>query len=228
MSEGGERTYSDSEVALVLKRAAELEQRRGSPRGEGLTLAQLEDIAREAGLDPSLVAEAALELDAGPLAHGGTLFGPPATQRRVETVPGKLNEEGLRALVELVDRRVNQEGIVTTALGTVRWTGQDRLKGTQVSVGPAGEDTRIEVVQRYRERIRRLLHLIPAPVAGVWSLPVAASLGLGGAAVAATFAGGALIGMGIGHAIWRVLAAQSEREVKRLSAELVEQARQDR
>jgi hypothetical protein len=214
MSEGGERTYSDSEVALVLKRAAELEQRRGSPRGEGLTLAQLEDIAREAGLDPSLVAEAALELDAGPLAHGGTLFGPPATQRRVETVPG--------------NRRVNQEGIVTTALGTVRWTGQDRLKGTQVSVGPAGEDTRIEVVQRYRERIRRLLHLIPAPVAGVWSLPVAASLGLGGAAVAATFAGGALIGMGIGHAIWRVLAAQSEREVKRLSAELVEQARQDR
>ena len=224
MTDPGERRFTDPEVALVLKRAADLEERRGGAGGVGLTLSQLEGIAREVGMDPALVAEAARDLAINP---GGprSLLGPSAMQRSVETVPGRLDEAALRELIDVVDSMVPQEGIVTTALGSVRWTGRDRFKGTQVAVGPAGEDTRIQVTQRYRARIRRLLHLLPGAMFGVWSLPIAGALALGPVGVAGVVAGAGLLGVGLGRGIWRHLARQSENDVKRLIAELVARAK---
>ena len=186
MSGNDDRVYSDREVALVLKRASELEGER-SPGGSGggLTLAQLEEIAREAGLD------------------------------------------ALRRLIEVVDQQVPEDGIVTEALGTVRWTGRGKLRSTQVSVGPSGDRTRIQVTRRFREQIRPMLHLIP----GVWGLVggmgVAAGLGFSGGLVAGVAAGGTLLGAGIGRTIWHILSAGSAREVKRLVRELSQRIRTD-
>lgn len=221
MTEKESRVYSDREVALVLKRASELEEQRSSEgAGAGLTLAQLEEIAREAGLDPDLVAEAALELDSRRPERTRSLLGPPPVHRAVETVSGHPTEDKLRELIEVVDRQVPEDGIVTEALGTVRWTGRGKLLSTQVSVGPTGDRTRIQVTRRFREQIRPMLHAIP----GVWGLvggmAVAAGLGFSGGLVAAVAAGGTLLGAVIGRTIWHVLSAGSEREVKRLAREL--------
>lgn len=58
-----ERTFSEEEIARILKRASELELERGSARGHsGLTLDELSSIASESGLDPDLVKRAADEL----------------------------------------------------------------------------------------------------------------------------------------------------------------------
>lgn len=228
MSGNDDRVYSDREVALVLKRASELEGER-SPGGSGggLTLAQLEEIAREAGLDPDLVAEAALELDARRPERTRSLLGPPPVNRAVETVPGHPGEDALRRLIEVVDQQVPEDGIVTEALGTVRWTGRGKLRSTQVSVGPSGDRTRIQVTRRFREQIRPMLHLIP----GVWGLVggmgVAAGLGFSGGLVAGVAAGGTLLGAGIGRTIWHILSAGSAREVKRLVRELSQRIRTD-
>ena len=56
-----ERRYTDAEAAEIFGRAAELEQRptRALAPTEGMTLAQLQAIGREAGLRPDLVAAAA-------------------------------------------------------------------------------------------------------------------------------------------------------------------------
>jgi hypothetical protein len=226
MSDKGDRVYSDREVALVLKRASELEGRRDTEgAGGGLTLSQLEEIAREAGLDPDLVAEAALELDARRPERTRSLLGPPPVHRAAETVSGQPTEESLRELIQVVDHQVPEDGIVTQALGTVRWTGRGKLLSTQVSVGPSGDRTRIQVTRRFREQIRPMLHVIP----GVWGLvggmAVAAGLGLSGGVVAAVAAGGTLLGAGIGRTIWHVLSAGSDREVKRLVRELSQRAR---
>jgi hypothetical protein len=61
-----ERTYTEEEVAAIYAKAAE-HQRTATPRdaSAGLTLAEVEQAGREAGLDPAAVRAAAAELDSG-------------------------------------------------------------------------------------------------------------------------------------------------------------------
>ncbi len=53
-----DRKYSDEEVSLILRKAADL-QVQGVARAEGLSLQSIQDIAREVGIRPETVAEAA-------------------------------------------------------------------------------------------------------------------------------------------------------------------------
>ena len=57
-----ERRYTDDEVALILRRAAELGGETGPSRSEGLSLAEIQPVAREVGIDPATVARAAAAL----------------------------------------------------------------------------------------------------------------------------------------------------------------------
>ena len=59
---GVERTYREEEVAAILHRAAQLERDQGVAEG-ALNLREIEAIARDSGIDLSLVRQAARELD---------------------------------------------------------------------------------------------------------------------------------------------------------------------
>lgn len=223
---GSGKRYTDREVALVLKRAAELEEKRtdGDGSGAGLTLAQLEEIARDVGLDPDLVAEAALELESRRSLTDLSILGPQATRKSVHAVPGRVDEAGLRALIQVVDDRAPSDGIVTEALGTVRWTATDRFRSTQVTLAPAGDETRIQVTQRFNGRVRPILHLLPAAWGGIAVMGIGAGLGFVGAPLAALVAGGAIVGGGVGRVVWHMLSAHSGRGVERLADELATDA----
>jgi len=54
-------TYDQDEAAQILAKVAEMQARSG--QGEGLRLSELEDAAREAGLDGALVRDAAMQVD---------------------------------------------------------------------------------------------------------------------------------------------------------------------
>jgi hypothetical protein len=59
-----ERRYSDRDVAFILKRAVALEERQSEVESRhGVTLRDLKEIAKEVGIDPARVDEAATELD---------------------------------------------------------------------------------------------------------------------------------------------------------------------
>ncbi|HEX8394751.1 MAG TPA: hypothetical protein VF665_20570 [Longimicrobium sp.] len=62
----GQRTYDDDEVRAIFAEAArrELAEPRPAPAANGLTLVELQDIGREAGLDVAAVTRAAASLDA--------------------------------------------------------------------------------------------------------------------------------------------------------------------
>jgi hypothetical protein len=67
MARNGEhrRRYGDKEVGLILRRATEFQRQEpaSAAEGGGLTLAELEEIAAEAGIDPRHLRRAASELD---------------------------------------------------------------------------------------------------------------------------------------------------------------------
>ena len=96
----GERNYREEEVAAILHRAARLERDRES--GEGvLNLREIEDIARDSGIDLSLVPQAARELNdddrwgigaavAGPTRCGGRW----SASWRARSTPGTSEQFG--------------------------------------------------------------------------------------------------------------------------------------
>lgn len=59
-----ERRYTEEEVAAIFERATEIRKdaRRRLPPGDGLTLAELQEIGREVGIAPEVVSEAARAL----------------------------------------------------------------------------------------------------------------------------------------------------------------------
>ena len=88
------RRYEEAEVAKILKRATELQREEPvRARGqEGITLAELEEIAGEVGIDARLLRRAAVELDAGAGEPTGwtRLLGEQVTLLQETTVPGEI------------------------------------------------------------------------------------------------------------------------------------------
>src|SRR5438876_10233793 len=103
-----ERRYSDEETAAIFKTAAELQQAvpsEASPgvlsnvSGEGMTLAQLQEIGREVGISADLVARAAQGFDRRGRATVRRFLGVPIGVGRTVSLQRALTEEEWQGLV---------------------------------------------------------------------------------------------------------------------------------
>ena len=219
------RRFTDREVALVLRRASELDEVEGASPGTGLSLEDLTEIAKEVGISPDAIHKVVATLDRGRDLRPA-LVGAPLVHKAVHAVPAQLNQEAISRLIRLIDERTDGTGVISEALGSVRWTTSDRMRSTRVSITPGDGETWIEVVEKAAPRIRRVFHLLPAawsvmlagPVVGMLEpsalgLTVAVALSLGG-------------GLGIGRAAWSWMSAQSARRVHRLAESLSAEGRE--
>jgi hypothetical protein len=226
-----DRRFTDQEVAQVLQRATEIEERRATTSpATGLSLAELRDIAREVGLSPDVIDEAVGALQARGRTPGASVLGAPLSSKVVRGVPGQLSEQSLQGLIRLLEDRVEATGTVSEALGTVRWTSTGRGhkfdRTTQVSFHSKSDETQIQVVQRYPSGLRMVLHALPALWGGMIGGGVAASAGGISTATAMGIALASVgLGLGIGRSIWTGLARRNAREVERVAEELVSSAR---
>ncbi len=222
-----DRRYTDQEVALVLQRAAEIEERKssGALAARGLTLHELHEIAKEVGFSPAVIDEALTALQTRPRSRPGSLLGAPLSCKMIRAVPHHLGDEALRRLIRVIEDCVDVTGTVTDALGTVRWTsilgGHGLDRRTQVSLSSDNNETQIQVVQRYPAGLRAMLQFLP----GVWGAAigaaVAASLGVTAVGTIGVGVGAATVGLGIGRSIWQMLARRGERQVERIVSALV-------
>jgi len=223
------RRFTDQEVALVLKRAAELEERRALSSAKGLTLAELQDIAREVGLSPEAIEEAVTGLATKSRTQAPEFLGAPLGVKVARGVPGQLDQEALRQLIRVVEDRLDATGTVTDALGTVRWTRAphgDRFEATtQVSFSQAGGETQIHVTQRYPSRLRAILQLLPTAWGTMIGGAIAASVAAGPGTGIALAIGSAALGFGIGRSIWQWVARRATSRVDALSADLASEAK---
>lgn len=150
------RRYNEKEVALLLKRASELQRAAPSVRDPtGLTLRELEEIASEAGLDSAMLRQAAAELDAG--LHGAQaglatrLAGAPLRLVLERTVPSELLESTYAELLPLILTAADRPGFASQVGQTFTWTSQDQanVRQLQVMISSAGGTTRIRLEERY-------------------------------------------------------------------------------
>ncbi|HEU4642164.1 MAG TPA: hypothetical protein VFS44_06880, partial [Gemmatimonadaceae bacterium] len=110
--EPGVRRYTDREVRLILKSAVELQQRGadGDQPSGGLSLAELEQVAAEAGIDPAVVRRAASALDTAGAPDGANPFlgGPTeiVVERIVDAPVDAADFEGLLGAVRARTRHL--------------------------------------------------------------------------------------------------------------------------
>lgn len=219
-----ERRFTDREVARILQRATELDRDQEAPAtGRGLTLAQLREVGAEAGIPPDLVSRAAGELERRALPRPTTLLGSPLAKRQTRSIPASLPREAMARLVRTVDERVPAQGTAVEALGSVRWTSQDRFLSRQIALEPTENETLIRVEERYDARLRVLLHVIPAAYGAMFG-GVLATESMGG-----TFGvvGGVVITLLawlLGRMAWEVVAGRSGARVHDLAEALTEEA----
>jgi len=119
-----ERRYTDDEIAKIFEHATEAQQatRRLPASGEGMTLADLQEIGRDVGIPPALVTDAAYSLDRDRRSDSRTLLGLPIGVGRTVELDRHLSQAEWERLVVDLRETFDARGVVK-ADGTFRqWT----------------------------------------------------------------------------------------------------------
>ena len=149
------RRYNEKEVALVFKHASELQQSDapGDPAA-GMSLVELEQIAREAGLDPALVRRAAADLDTRVSDQTPSrLLGAPTSLRLERTIEGEVPAEEYEMLVLEIQRELGGMGTASTLGKSFQWTSapsgrrRSNMNIVQITVTPRNGRTTIRIEQ---------------------------------------------------------------------------------
>ena len=160
------RTYTEKEIQALLERTAQLQaQEAESPDNdqEGLSLAELEAIAGDAGLDPQFLHRAALEMEHS----GGKPIGKNKTKTHVRVdrvLPSDLTDDEWEDIIFVLKRRFEDQsydmdmglGLGSYGRGKIEQIGRSRewrhtsLSGVQTSVllRPHKKGTSLEISQR--------------------------------------------------------------------------------
>jgi hypothetical protein len=154
-----ERQYNEEEVALIIKRAAELQQTEQTEQepSTALSLNEVEQIAKEAGIDPRLIRRAALGLDQPAQTNRPSAWlGAPTRLVFERVVEGEVPTEEFEGLVAEVRRTLGQNGIPSVLGRSLAWSstmaGRRRAQGrnVDVSIVPRGGVTTIRVEEEMR------------------------------------------------------------------------------
>ncbi len=220
-----ERRYTDRDVALILRRAAEID-RKSTPDApvRGLSVGELQEIAGEVGINPEAVTRAAAEFEGRRGLEPATLLGPGLVRREIRGLGRELSRESLGELVRTVDQQISAQGSVSEALGSVRWSSSGRFLRHQVSFEPSRDETIVRVEERYEGQVRTMIHAIPTAYAAMIGLVLGIE-GIGGAVpgvlLALFFAALAWV---VGGFIWGGVSRRSGRRAHELADTLVAEA----
>lgn len=120
-----ERRFNDEEVALIIKRAAELQQTEQTAEdpGNALSLTDVEQIAREAGIDPKLIRRAALGLDQPATTNRPNPWvGSPTRLVFERVVDGEIPIEEFEPLIAEVRRTFGDNGVPSVLGRSLAWS----------------------------------------------------------------------------------------------------------
>lgn len=119
-----ERRFNEAEVAAIFERATEAQQtgQRQLPSGEGMTLAQLQEIGREVGISPELVANAANAVDKVGRPTSRSLLGLPVGVGRTVDLDRRLSDDEWERLVVDLRETFDARGSVRSDGSLRQWT----------------------------------------------------------------------------------------------------------
>jgi hypothetical protein len=155
------RKFNEEEVALIIKRAAEMQQTEqvAEDMSSAMSLSEVEQIAKEVGIDPALIRRAAQSLDRpGEINRPSPWVGAPTKIVFERVVDGEISNEEHEALIDTVRRTIGENGIPSVLGRTLSWSsssqgGRRRSRGRRVDVSimSRGGVTTIRVEEELRD-----------------------------------------------------------------------------
>ncbi|MEP6857850.1 MAG: hypothetical protein ABI994_05650 [Gemmatimonadales bacterium] len=136
-----ERRFNEEEVALIIKRAAELQQteQTNNDPGNALSLTEVEQIAGEAGIDPRLIRRAAVGLDKPTeITRPSPWLGSPTRLVFERVVDGEISTEEFEPLIAEIRRTFGDNGLPSVLGRSLAWSsrmgGRRRSSGRNIDV----------------------------------------------------------------------------------------------
>ena len=147
-----ERRYTDEEVGAILRQASEPGARNLPAERDGMTLAELQSIAAEVGIDPRAVEAAARRLESTALApKGSPIVGTPLVHQHEIVLDVPVREAQYPALIEAIRRAMGRQGVASAGITGLEWRARDAAGGRYVSIRPDGDRTIIRLLGNYRD-----------------------------------------------------------------------------
>jgi hypothetical protein len=238
MAEPGsrDRKFNEEEVALIVKRAAELQQTQQveSEPSNALTLAEVEQIAREAGIDPKLIRQAAHGLDRpSETSRPSPWLGAPTHLVFERVVDGEISVDDFEPLINEIRRTMSDNGVPSVLGRTLAWTsgyqsGPRRNNGRMVNVNIVSRSGATTI--RVEEEMRNIAGAVfGGLVGGGGGGTTGISIGIGhgvfhsfglAAALWVAVAGGFYT---LARMIYSNIAIKREKQLKELTTRLEEQ-----
>jgi hypothetical protein len=116
-----ERRFTDREVREILKRAVKKTPSRALVRDEGLSLAELEAIGHEVGIDPARLEDAARAVSLEKSERSGSVLGGPTVMDFERRVEGEFYPTDTPDILAVIRRTMGQQGEVAEVHGSLEW-----------------------------------------------------------------------------------------------------------
>ena len=138
-----DRRFSDDEVAEIFRRATEASQSAANalPSSEGLTLVELQDIGRQVGLAPEVLADAARSLERQEPRFRSQLLGFTVGVGRTVPLGRKVTDEEWERLVVRLRDTFNARGTFRVDGSLRQWTNGN----LQILIEPTDEGDRLRM-----------------------------------------------------------------------------------
>ena len=225
--------YDDETSGQVLRRAAELQHESSVPAhgGGGLSAADLEQIEKEAGIDPAFVRRAIVEAQvASPETERSPLLGEVKTLEIIEVMEGEVSSDSVDRMLEEVQRGFADGGSVTRTGRSATWTSSrslasSRLSSLVVAITARDGQTEVRITERLDNLSTALFVGLGVAGSGV-GIGISGAIGMGEFGSIPLFAAMAVTAVtgffGTARTLYTRSTRKRRRELQRLLGKLVE------
>jgi len=224
------KRFSEEEVQQVLRRAAKLQQR--DPRVptdvRALSLAELEQIAVDSGIDVQQIHRAILELQGRRHGAGSVVLGAPAHVHLERGVKGESPGGAYERLVPEMNRALGTAGQVSAVGETLTWSAPNTSSGpVDVTISPIeGGGTRIELNASFGGLLGATFGGIGGGLGGGLGIPLAVAIGQltqSWAAAATTISLALALALFLARSLYATIVRRRIRRLEQLMDQLSEQ-----
>ncbi len=165
------KLYDEKEIGSILKRAAELSHNDAGSDSLGLSLEELQQLGKEAGINPDFILKAATEIGAQKSrSEGKNFYGGPVSYSSELVLEGEITASDWEEMLVKVRDCFKDPGIVSTRENTFEWTIQSREQKAQVTARLENGKTKIHLF--WAAPVAPVPFFIPTLVGTLISIPI--------------------------------------------------------